>query len=274
MLGNRVLAVGILITLAFAVAGFFQQARASANIIVVSHSSYRDALDYYWVFGEIRNIGDLPATNITITASFYDASDNFVNSSNTAVAGSYGLGKSIVLLPGAKAPFYMLVLPQSGTVNFDHCGFAVSFEESAGKNAGFQIPFSQCVRYQSGSAESVNVSGAIKSVAITQIQEGVNFYATLYDSAGTVIGQGHMYREENLLPGEVVAFNFQVATFYPVQSANFTVTAQSADYAIEGEFNGVVIPEFQSFLILPSFMATTLLAVLAIRRKSSESSRA
>ena len=75
-------------------------------------------------------------------------------------------------------------------MNFDHCGFAVSFEESAGKNAGFQIPLSQCVRYQSGPAENVNVSGAIRNVAITQIQEGVNFYATLYDSAGTVIGQG------------------------------------------------------------------------------------
>jgi hypothetical protein len=110
-------------------------------------------------------------------------------------------------------------------------------------------------------------------VAITPIQEGVNFYAALYDSAGMVIGQGYMYREENLLPGEVLAFDFQVATFYPIRSANFTVTAQSADYAIEGESNGVVIPEFQSFLILASFMAITLLAVLAIRRKGSESSR-
>jgi hypothetical protein len=267
MLANRFLTVGILVTLAFAVAGFSQQARASANIVVVSHSSHLDALDYYWVFGEIRNTGDLPATNITITASFYDASDNFVNSSNTAIAGSYGPGKSIVLLPEAKAPFYMLVMPQSGTVNFDHCGFAVSFEESAGKNAGFQIPFSQCVRYQSGPAENVNASGAIKNVAITPIQEGVNFYATLYDSAETVIGQGYTYRELNLLPGEVAAFNFQVATFYPAQSANFTVTAQSADYTIEDEFNGVVILEFQPILILPSFMAITLLAVLAVRRK-------
>jgi hypothetical protein len=269
MLANRVLMVGILFALGFAVAGFSLQARASANIIVVSHSSHRDALDYYWVFGEVRNIGDLPATNITITASFYDASDNFVNSSDTTVAGSYGPGKSLVLLPGVKAPFYMLVSPQSGTVNFDHCGFAVSFVESAGKSVGFQISFSQCFRYQSGSLENVNVSGAIKNVAMTPIQEGVNFYATLYDSAGTVIGQGYVYREENLLPGEVVAFNFQVATFCPAQSANFTVTAQSADYVIEGESNGVVIPEFQSFLFLPSLMAITLLLVLAIRRNVS-----
>jgi len=108
MLANRVLTLGILVTLAFAVAGFSQQARASANIIVVSHSDRRDALDYYWIFGEIQNTGDLPATNITITASFYDASDNFANSSNTAIAGSYGPEKSIVLLPGAKAPFNML----------------------------------------------------------------------------------------------------------------------------------------------------------------------
>jgi hypothetical protein len=73
--------------------------------------------------------------------------------------------------------------------------------------------------------------------------------------------------EVNLLPGEVDSFNFQVATFYPVLSANFTVTVQSVDYAIEGEFNGVVIPEFQSFLILPLFMAITLLAVLGDKKR-------
>lgn len=214
---NRVtsLSVVLLIAIACVLAGFSQLTEASANVIVTSHSSYRDALNYYWVFGEAKNVGNVAATNITINASFYDSSDNFVNSSSTVIAGSYSLGGSIVLLPGAKAPFYMLLLPQSGTVNFDHCGFAVSFEECAGKNAGFQIPFSQCTRYQSGSTENVNVTGAIKNTVPAPIQEGVNFYATLYDSAGTVIGQGYMFEEENLLPGEVVGFNFQVATFYP-----------------------------------------------------------
>jgi hypothetical protein len=270
---KNVLTVGILIAVACASANFFQLAKASANVMVASHSSYRDALNYYWVFGEVKNTGDAPATNISIDAYFYDASDNVVNSSNTVIMGSYGVGKSMVLLPGARAPFYMLLLPQSGTVNFDHCGFAVSFEECASKNTGFQIPFSQCVQYQSGPAENVNVSGALKNTAATQIQEWVNFYATLYDPVGTVIGQGYMYEEENLLPGQVVAFNFQVATFFPAQAANFTVTVQSANYAVEDESSGVVIPEFPSFFIIPSFIAITLFAVLAIRRKRSESFR-
>lgn len=270
---RNVLTVGILIAVACASANFFQLAKASANVTVASHSSYRDALNYYWVFGEVKNTGDTPATNISIDAYFYDASDNIVNSSNTVIMGSYGVGKSVVLLPGARAPFYMLLLPQSGTANFDHCGFAVSFEECASKNTGFQIPFSQCVQYQSGPAENVNVSGALKNTAATQIQEGVNFYATLYDSVGTVIGQGYMYEEENLLPGQVVAFNFQVATFFPAQAANFTVTVQSANYAVEDESSGVVIPEFSSFFIIPSFMVITLFAVLVIRRKRSESFR-
>jgi hypothetical protein len=270
MSARHALIVAMLIAVACAFASFSQLAKASANVIVVSHSSYRDALNNYWVFGEVKNAGNVPATNISISASFYDASDNFVNSSNTAIAGFYGLGQSIVLLPGAKAPFYMLLLPQSGTANFDHCGFAVSFEECASKNTGFQIPFSQCGRYQSGPTENVNVSGAIKNTAIVPIQEGVNFYATLYASTGTVIGYGYMYKEENLLPGEVVAFNFQVATFYLAQAANFTLTAQSANYAIEGESNGIVIPEFPSFLILPLFMVATLLAVIVYKKKRTD----
>jgi hypothetical protein len=271
MLLKRILTVGILIAVACASANFFQLTKASANVMVASHSSYRDALNYYWVFGEVKNTGDVPATNISIDAYFYDASDNIVNSSNTVVAGSYGIGKSIVLLPGAEAPFYMLILPQSGTANFDHCGFAVSFEECASKNTGFQIPFSQCVRYQYDSVENVNVSGALKNTAVAQIQEGVNFYATLYDPVGTVIGQGYVYEEENLLPGQVVAFNFQVATFFPAQAANFTVTVQSANYTIEDESSGVVIPEFPSFLITSSFITITLFTILVIRRKRSES---
>ncbi len=36
---------------------------------------------------------------------------------------------------------------------------------------------------------------------------------------------------------------------------------------VEGMFGGVIIPEFPAFLILPLFMAATLLAVIIIRRK-------
>lgn len=268
---KRVLTAVILIAMVCVTVSLFQRAKASASIVVVSHSSYRDALNDYWVFGEVKNVGDAPATDISVNAFFYDISDNLVNSSSTTIAGSYGTGKSIVLLAGAKVPFYMLLLPQSGTVNFDHCGFSVSFVESAGKGAGFQMPFSQCVRYQSDPLENVNVSGALRNTVLAQVQEGVNFYATLYDAAGTVIGQGYMYEEEDLMPGEVVAFNFQVATFYPAEATNFTVTVQSANYAIEGEFSGVVIPEFSSFFILPSFMTIALLAVVIASRKRRES---
>jgi hypothetical protein len=275
MPAKNVLTVGILIAVACVSASFFQLVKASANVMVASHSSYRDALNYYWVFGEVKNTGDVPATNISIDAYFYDASDNLVNSSNTVIAGSYGVGKSMVLLPGARAPFYVLLLPQSGTVNFDHCGFAVSFEECASKNTGFQIANASCVRNQSGPAENVNITGVLKNTLATQIQEGVNFYATLYDPIGTVIGQGYAYEEENLLPGQMVAFRFQVATFFPAQAANFTVTVQSANYAVEDEFSGVVgvIPEFPSFFIIPSFITITLFAVLVIRRKRKESFR-
>jgi len=273
MLLKCVLIVAILIAVVCVTASFSQRAEASADIVVVSHSSYRDALNDYWVFGEVKNVGDVPATNISVIAFFYDASDNLVNSSSTVIAGSYGTGKSIVLLSGAKVPFYMLLLPQSGTVNFDHCGFSVSFVECASKGAGFQIPVSQCFLYQSGPLENVNVSGALRNTLLAQVQEGVNFYATLYDVAGTVIGQGYMLEEEDLMPDEVVAFNFQVATFYPAQATNFTVTVQSTNYAIEGESNGVVIPEFSSFFIVPSFLTITLLAVVIARRKRRESFR-
>jgi hypothetical protein len=262
MSAKHVLIVALLIAVTCACANYSRPARAVANVVVASSSSYRDTLNDYWVFGEVKNTGNTPATNISITTSFYDASSNFVNSSTTTIEGSYGSGKFIVLHPGAKAPFYMLLLPQSGTVNFDHYGFAVSFEECVGKAAGFQIPFSQCVRYTAGPTENVNVTGVIENTMPTPIQDWFNFYATVYDSAGKVIGRGYLYRQENLLPGEVAAFSFQVATFYPAQTANFTVTAQSTEWAIENEYNGIIVPEFSSlFAILPLMAATTILVL-------------
>jgi len=274
MPSKHVLITGTLILVVCALACFCQLGRASANVVVASYSSYRDALNYYWVFGEVKNAGNTPATNITINASFYDSSDNFVNSSSTVIAGSYGLGKSMVLPPGAKAPFYLLVFPQSGTANFSHCGFAVSFAEGFSKNVGFRIPISFCERNQTGSVETVYASGPIVSMVTAPIQEGVNFYATLYNSTGAVIGQGHMYKEENLSPSEAAAFNFQVATFYPAQTANFTVTVQSANYSVEAESNGIVnvIPEFQSFLILPLLTIASLLAAILARTRLIEHS--
>jgi hypothetical protein len=271
MPSKLVLISGTLIFVVCAIACLCPPARASANVVVASYSNYRDALNFYWVFGEVKNTGNTPATNITINASFYDASYNFVNSSSIVIAGSYGSGKSIVLPPGAKAPFYMLVLPQSGTANFNHCGFAVTFAESLNKTVGFQIPVSFCERNQSGSVETISISGPIVSMVTSTIQEGVNFYATLYNSTGAVIGQGYMYKDMNLRPGEAVAFNFQVATFYPAQAANFTVTVQSANYSLGAESNGAVtvIPELQPSHILPLFTAASLLITLLARKKNN-----
>lgn len=270
MSARHALIVAMLIAVVCAYsANLSQPAKAAANVIVASSSSYLDPLNDYWLFGEVKNAGDTPATNILIIAWFYDASGSFVNSSNTKIEGSYGPGKSIVLLPGLKAPFSMKLLPQYyNTVNFDHYGFEVEFEECAGKDAGLQIALSGCFRYPGNPIENVNVTGVIKNTGGPP-QNWINVYATIYDSAGKAIGQGYWYKE-NLVGFEAAAFHFQVVTFYPAQATNFTLTAQSADYAIEGESNGIVIPEFPSFLILPLFMVATLLAVIVYKKKRTD----
>jgi len=267
---KHILITGILIIAVCTLACFSQPAKTSASPDVVSYSTYRDALNYSWVFGEAKNTGNTPATNITINASFYDSSDNLVNSSSTMIEGSYGPGKSMVLLPGAKAPFYMFVLPQEGTANFDHCGFAVLFEESASKNVGFQIANSSCGLNLTSPFQNVDANCVIRNAAATVVQERVNIYLTLYNSTGTVIGQAYTQEEVNLRPGEVAASFFQVTTPYPAQAANYTVTAQSANYSVEAESDGVVkvIPEFQSFFILPLLTTASLLTAVLYRKKS------
>ena len=104
MRAKHVLVIGMLIVVACYSVNFSGTAKAAGNVTVSQSGYFEPYSKYYFVAGEVKNVGDTPVTNITVTANFYDASDTFINSSQTTIIpGIVGIGPSPwVLMPGSK----------------------------------------------------------------------------------------------------------------------------------------------------------------------------
>ena len=94
---------------------------AEPQIEVVSHTSYLESTEgLFTIIGEIQNIGDQPATNVYITATYYNADNEVISD----------LGGPIVdldvLLPGRKSPFGSTDLTTDPQL-IDHYSLDVSF---------------------------------------------------------------------------------------------------------------------------------------------------
>jgi len=258
MLLKHALIVAVLIVAICASASLSQKVEAAANLTVINSYSYRDVLNNYYLFGEVQNTGDTAATNIAVNVSFYDASDNFINSSITYIMLYSGMleGKTFVLNPGAKAPFWMLLFSGWGTANFDHYTFTILFDECATKATGLQILSSSVFTY---GMYNVNLTGTVKNGPTAQ--SGIDVYVAIYDSSGKVVGiTSAGWINQNVDANAEVSFNFMavVPEIYTLDIMNFDfrVIAQSPDYTAESAYTGVVVPEF------PSLLATMLLMMV------------
>ena len=280
------LVIVMLIVVACYSANFLGTAKAAGNV-TVSHSGYFEPyLQLYWVAGEVKNVGDTPVTNITVTANFYNATDTFINTSQTTILpGLIGLGPSPwVLMPGSKAPFWPIMLSnQSGSRNVDHYNVTVAFQECASIPVGLQLTLTNVTvipAYYSGGG-SIYVEGTVKNTG-TSNATWVYVYATCYDAGGAVIGYEVWDKQNVAANAEVpfhtttMAFGVNASTQPPVQVASYTVTAESflqplyyaAQYGITSDIDGV-IPEFPSAIcILLLLMATSTVLIFQKRRHS------
>jgi len=251
--------VAMLFVMGCAFASLPPQVNATGNVIVLSHYGYFEPiLKIYWVLGEVKNVGDTPVTNVIVNITFYDATNAYINSTETFILWADPLNPpySFVLLPGAKVPFFPVTFPQvSGSERVDHYSMTVSFDEyPAGKPVGLQISNIVCWIDDS---DHVHVNGTITNTG-TMVQTVTYAYATGYDLSGAPIGYS-MWGEDNLGPGEAAPFDMEITVFVitiPQKTlATYSITAQSSQYAVPSEYNGIV-PEF------PSILATMLLMMV------------
>lgn len=243
----------------------------------------------YTVMGEVENIGDAPATGIAVTANYYDATNTFINSTETSMLPIVlGTNSDFVLMPGAKVPFYeMMLSKESGAENVDHYNLTVTFQPSNPLPPMLQITVDQVVDHldpvNPARADALTVNGSITNLGSSTTG---NWYVYVigYDSLGQQIGSDHY--ENNLLgPGETHSFHVTVQNDYSLSSdpsakvkdfASYMITAQSDVFNDTlsrniGQYTSVsdissAVPEYPSILTALLLLAAATM-ILMVRKK-------
>jgi len=259
-------------------------AKAAPNIIVSLNGHYESVLSSYLIMGEITNVGDAAATNITVTINGYDASNKFINSTANDFSGygpytrSYGGYVALVLIPDAKISFEDWIGDSQGGQNVDHCTSTVSFIDGANLPSELQITITDAHVPSCCDQNLLSISGTIKNLG-TSTATQVYVYGTCYDENGTVIGTGVTSPIDigSLDAGQTTVFAFQctggmasfagIANSYVVTAESFTGNSYSgvAQYTSTSEATGP-IPEFPSEICI-LLLLMTMSAVLILRKK-------
>jgi hypothetical protein len=203
------------------------------DIEILSHSAYVDTLGYYRVFGEVQNIGSSNFTDVEITATFYNASDEVVS---TAIANI----PLIVLLEGQKSPFALVVASVTQSAKIDHYTLVVSDYSvfSGSKPIGLEIVSTST----SIILDYFYVDGEIKNIG-DSTASFILVVATFYNSTGHVVNVADNYANPHTIEaGETAPFT--VSPNLP------DLTPLIAYYALVAESD-----EFTSIPQLPSWPA-------------------
>jgi hypothetical protein len=258
--------------------------KAAANIVVSLNGHHESVLSGYLIMGEITNVGDAPATNITVTIKGYDASNTFINSTvyDFLVDGPYtsfpGGYVAFVLFPTAKISFEDWIWDSQGGQNVDHCTSTVSFIDGANLPAELQITVTDA-HVPSAGENSLSIHGTIKNLG-TSAAPQVYVYGTCYDKNGAVIGSGVTSADIGSLDaGQTKSFGFDctggmasfvgIANSYMVTAESFTGDAYSGmpQYTSTSAVTGP-IPEFSVICILLLLMTMSGFLVFQKKRHS------
>ncbi len=238
-------------------------AEAAASVTSSQYGYYDSLLEGYYVFGEVRNDGDTPVTDIVVNVNCYDASNNLLNSNPVKgyIDGpnAANIVSSFVLNPGAKAPFNLHIQKSAFSFsyqNIDHLSSTVAFTECDSLPVGLQANVAGVVQVL-----IPNVQGTVKNTGASRA-ENVFVYMIGYDADGRIVGPyGQKISASDggssLNPGESGSFSL-AALLFPVsgetgiKAAKYTITAQSfvqsradanafeAQYAVASEITGFI----------------------------------
>lgn len=227
---------------------------AAPDLIVVSSTYWPDkALPwYYYLTGEVENIGDSPAGYVWVNATFYDSNDEILFSDNNL--GIEGMG---VILPGSKAPFIIGVDLYASDV--DHYSFDINFQEVEAIPVGLElISSNQSVDEN----EKLTVAGEITNTGGYTAKSPL-IYVTFYDSEGTVVN----VRSGSTNPQDIESnqtASFAIDSPWAFGSQNDLVESYAIT-AVCDQF--VLIHEYSSVVFIPLFMILTLLVLIVYRKK-------
>jgi len=212
--------------------------------ILPTHSGYINDQGFFYVVGEVENVGDVPAGDIRVNATFY-------NAEGEEIAIASGSVKLETLLPARKAPFTLTLY--SGNLSRQVYSYKLSiasFSMVESKPVGLEI-----VSNSSSYGYPVfRVSGIIKNIG----DKGTTFVrviATFYDESGKVVDALLNYSTPSTLhPGETAPFEIVVNGTNSARIHHYILEAESYDYLLIPEFNLTIL----SIIILSTFTFSIL----------------
>lgn len=213
------------------------------SIKILSYSHYIDSLGILNVVGEIQNTGSSTVNNIFIVGSVKGADGSEIAQSQCRVSGQY-------ILPQQKASFLMEFsqspsgLGAWATTPFSSIELTLVQATPTNQHQYSDFTLSDLSYYIDNNGNSSGVYWATGKITNTgnQNAQGVQVFATFYNSSGTVIGVGYTDSKTlsptTLSPGDIATFKVGPwdLNMYEV-SENRKVT----DYSILVQVSGPII---------------------------------
>ncbi|MEM2141550.1 CFI-box-CTERM domain-containing protein [Nitrososphaera sp.] len=193
-----------------------------------NESSYVDETRIMHVLGEVRNDSQSAATNVRITASFYDSQGNLLAEQTQAP-------KIRVINPGGVAPFETRYIDSATVSQVARYELAATGQEAESKPASLKI-LSASSRLDVLGLYFINVNARNDG---SETATNPIVIATLYDKDGKVVAVGEALAEggdrvTDLSPGQNAGFGVVVSErLQTYKAARFSLVADSDQYVSE-----------------------------------------
>jgi len=195
------------------------------SVNILSHSSYVGILGWYWVVGEVQNVGSQPLDYVRVTATYYRSNGIMVGTASAYI-------ELDILNPGRKSPFLIIYTDTARIPDIDHYSLAISsFSPASALPGKLKILSSEGYIDQSG---YVHVIGEIQNLGSTTATF-VKLIATFYDQTGKVVAEGDVYSDPyDVQSGQKAPFDLRLSEKIRVPLiSTYALTAQSTQYSLQ-----------------------------------------
>jgi hypothetical protein len=225
---------------------------AESLVILPTDSGYLNDHGWYYVVGEVKNMGDTPVTDVYVNATFYNFTGDIVGEISQPT-------KLSIILPGRISPFDVTLM---GTVEslkvYNYTVRIVQYSTTQGGQVGLMIVSNTSLSDSNG----FQVSGTVKNVG-TQSTTFTRVIATFYNATGHAVAAILNDSSPSFLPvNQTAPFEISLNTSAASKVDHYALEAESYDYEL--------IPEFQPTLFLSTLLMLTIIVNLLMKRFSKE----
>jgi hypothetical protein len=240
-LSGRILILTVFLLSVLYFAPTLTTVKATAQIEIVSHSSYIGRYGYYTVVGEVQNVGDQNIDDAIVSGIFYNDKNEVLGNNSVRVP-------LFLIFPGRKSPFGFVLYDNTLTPQVDHYSLSVDFSST-----DHSLPEKLAIISNSSSVVDGHfiINGEIENRA-ERTASLTKVLATCYDENGTVVVMGGK-SALSIGANQTIAFQIDISENVPLIKS-YELTAQSPFFAAIPEFNSLLMTMLVVSLISISFL--------------------